>query len=60
MPLTDGMRALRFPLVTTLLIAANLAVWLFYELPHLGSAVADSSFYACSVDRSCQAPCRGT
>jgi hypothetical protein len=32
MPLTDGTRARRFPYVTTLLIAANLIVWIFYEL----------------------------
>jgi membrane associated rhomboid family serine protease len=54
MPLTDGMRALRFPFVTVLIIAANLAVWLLYELPHLGSSVTNSSFYVCSVDGSCQ------
>jgi hypothetical protein len=32
------MRPQRFPIVTVLLILANLAVWLFYELPHLDSS----------------------
>ena len=50
MPLSDGMRPQRFPLVNVLLTLANLAVWLFYELPHLDS-VADSSFYVCSAAR---------
>jgi hypothetical protein len=40
MPLTDGMPARRFPIVTVLLIAANLIVWIFYELPHLHSSIA--------------------
>src|SRR5262249_37302332 len=38
------------------LIAANFAVWIFYELPHLSSSVAHSSFYPCAVDGSCHAP----
>jgi membrane associated rhomboid family serine protease len=53
MPLSDGMRPRRFPIVNVLIILANLAVWLFYELPHLDSSVADSSFYACSVNATC-------
>jgi rhomboid family protein len=56
MPLTDGMPPRRFPLVTTLLIAANFIVWILYELPHLGSSVVHSSFYVCSVNGSCDAP----
>ena len=56
MPLTDGMPPRRFPIVTTLIIVANLIVWIFYELPHLDSSVAHSSFYACDVSGSCNAP----
>ena len=55
-PLSDGMRARRFPIVNVSLIAANLAVWIFYELPHLNSAEAHASFYPCSVSGSCHAP----
>jgi membrane associated rhomboid family serine protease len=53
MPLTDGMPARRFPIVTTLIIVANFAVWTLLELPHLQSSVADASFYVCSVDGTC-------
>ena len=55
-PLSDGIPARRFPFVTVALIAANFAVWIFYELPHLSSSVVHASFYACSVNSSCHAP----
>jgi membrane associated rhomboid family serine protease len=56
LPLSDGVRARRFPVVNITLIVANFAVWLFYELPHLDSAVYHASFYACAVDNACRAP----
>ena len=56
LPLSDGVRARRFPVVNIALIVANFAVWLFYELPHLDSAVYHASFYACAVDSACRAP----
>ena len=31
LPLSDGLRARRFPVVNVSLIVANFAVWLFYE-----------------------------
>jgi rhomboid family protein len=55
-PLSDGIPARRFPIVNVGLIVANFAVWIFYELPHLNSAVAHSSFYPCAVNDSCHAP----
>ena len=39
LPLSDGLPARRFPVVNVLLIVANFAVWLFYELPGLNSAI---------------------
>jgi membrane associated rhomboid family serine protease len=54
MPITDGMSPRRFPVVNVLIIAANLAVWIFYQLPNFESSVMDSSFYVCGVDGSCQ------
>ena len=33
----------RFPLVNTLLIAANLAIFIFYELPDLNAAIVHAS-----------------
>jgi len=56
LPLSDGLRPRRFPIVNVSLIVANFAVWIFYELPHLNSAVYHSSFYPCAVDNTCHAP----
>jgi membrane associated rhomboid family serine protease len=55
-PLSDGMRARSFPFVNVALIVANFAVWLFYELPHLNSSVLHASFYACTVNNTCDGP----
>jgi membrane associated rhomboid family serine protease len=56
LPLSDGIPARRFPIITIAIIAANFAVWIFYELPHLDSSVAHASFYPCTVDGSCHGP----
>ena len=56
LPLSDGIRARRFPVVNVTLIVANFAVFLFYELPNLNAAVYHASFYPCSVDNACRAP----
>ena len=55
-PLSDGIRARRVPWVNIALIAANFAVWILYELPHLNSSIEHASFYVCSVDGSCHSP----
>jgi rhomboid family protein len=56
LPLSDDVRARRFPVVNVALIVANFAVWLFYERPNLDSAVTHASFYPCAVDNACHAP----
>jgi membrane associated rhomboid family serine protease len=56
LPLSDGLRARHFPIVNVSLIVANFAVWIFYELPHLGSSIHHASFYPCAVNGSCHAP----
>jgi membrane associated rhomboid family serine protease len=56
LPLSDGLRSRRFPIVNVSLIVANFAVWFFYELPHLNSSVRHASFYPCSVNGACHAP----
>jgi rhomboid family protein len=56
LPLSDGLRTLRFPIVNTALIVANFAVWIFYELPHLNSSIYHASFYPCTVNGSCHGP----
>jgi membrane associated rhomboid family serine protease len=52
LPLSDGIPARRFPIVNVAIIA----VWLFYELPHLQSSVLHASFYPCTVTRACSGP----
>jgi len=56
LPLSDGIRTRRFPVVNVLLIVANFAVFLFYELPHFNAAVFHASFYPCTVDNACRGP----
>jgi membrane associated rhomboid family serine protease len=56
LPFSDGLRARSFPIVNVSLIVANFAVWLFYELPNLNSAVFHASFYPCTVDNACHGP----
>jgi rhomboid family protein len=56
LPLSDGLPARRFPVVNVTLIVANFAVWLFYELPNLNSAVYHASFYPCTLDHACRGP----
>ena len=55
-PLSDGLFARRFPFVNVALIVANFAVWLFYEVPNLNSAVYHASFYPCTVNNTCHGP----
>jgi len=52
-PLSDGIRARRFPFVNVTIIVANFLVWIQYELPHLGAAVDHASFYPCTVNGAC-------
>jgi membrane associated rhomboid family serine protease len=56
LPLSDGLRTRRFPIVNVSIIVANFAVWLFYELPHLRHAVFEASFYPCTVNNTCHGP----
>jgi membrane associated rhomboid family serine protease len=55
-PLSDGLPARRFPIVNVAIIVANFAVWLFYELPDLRSAVFHATFYPCTVSGACHGP----
>jgi membrane associated rhomboid family serine protease len=56
LPLSDGLPARRFPVANVLLIVANFAVWLFYELPGLNSAIYHASYYPCTLDNACHGP----
>jgi membrane associated rhomboid family serine protease len=52
-PYSDGIPARRFPIVNVALIAANFAVFVFYELPDPEAAIKQASFYSCNVDNAC-------
>jgi membrane associated rhomboid family serine protease len=54
LPLRDNVPTRRFPIVTVALIAANVAVWLFYELPDLNAAVNELAFHPCEVVNECR------
>jgi membrane associated rhomboid family serine protease len=56
LPLSDGLSSRRFPVVNVVLIVANFAVWLLYELPGLNSAIYHASFYPCTLDGACHGP----
>jgi membrane associated rhomboid family serine protease len=53
LPLSDGIPARRFSIVNPAIIAANFCMWIFYELPDLGSSVYHASFYPCTLSGAC-------
>ena len=53
LPLKDNVPTRSFPAVTVTLIAINVAVWLFYQLPNLDRSVNDLAFHPCEVNGSC-------
>ena len=53
LPLRDNVPTRSFPFVTVALIAANVAVWLFYQLPDLDRSVRQLAFHPCEVNDSC-------
>ena len=55
-PLSDGIRARRFPVVNVAIIVACFAVWILYEIPHLNAAIFHASFYPCTVNGACRGP----
>ena len=57
--LSDSLPARRVPAVNILLIVANFAVFIMYELPNMNSAVYHASFYLCTVDNACRGQSRG-
>ena len=54
LPLKDNVPTRSFPLVTIALIAANVFVWIFYELPDLNGAVNELAYHPCEVEDSCR------
>ncbi len=58
LPLSDGLPARRFPVVNVLLIVANFAVFILYELPNMNSAVYHALFYPCTAGNACRGQSR--
>jgi len=55
LPLTDNVPTRRFPVVTVALIAANFAVWLFYEIPDgVQHSVVQLGYRPCEVVDQCR------
>lgn len=52
-PIRDNVPTRSFPVVTVLLIAINVAVWLLYELRDLPHAVNQLAYHPCEVTRAC-------
>ena len=53
LPIRDNVPGRSFPFVTVALIAANVAVFVLYQLPHLERSVVDYGFLPCRVDGTC-------
>ena len=52
-PIRDNAPGRTFPLVTTGLISANLAVFVVYQLHNLDRSIVDYGFFPCRVDDTC-------
>jgi membrane associated rhomboid family serine protease len=53
-PLKDNVPTRSFPLVTVLLIAANAAVWIFYQIPEgVNQSALELAYQPCEVNDSC-------
>jgi membrane associated rhomboid family serine protease len=53
LPIRDNVPTRTFPIVTVGLIAINVAVWLFYQLPDLDGSIRELAFQPCEVNNSC-------
>ena len=51
--LKDNVPTRSFPIATVALIAANVAVWIFYQLPNLEGSVNELAYHPCEVERTC-------
>jgi len=55
-PIRDSQPALTRPIVTIALVAANLAVWLLFQLPDLDGSIGDAAYFPCALEGSCSSP----
>ena len=54
LPLRDNVPTRSFPLVTVALIAANVLVWVLYQLPDLDGSITSFAYQPCEVEGSCR------
>ena len=54
LPVKDNVPTRRFPIVTVAFILANVAVWVFYQLPQLQRSVNELAYHPCEVENSCR------
>jgi membrane associated rhomboid family serine protease len=54
LPLRDNVATRSRPYVTWGLIAANVLVWVLYQLPDLQGSVDEFAYHPCEVERSCE------
>lgn len=52
-PIKDNVPTRSFPIVTVALIAINVAVWIFYQVPDLEGSVMELAYHPCEVENSC-------
>jgi membrane associated rhomboid family serine protease len=53
LPLRDNVPTRSFPLVTVALIAANVLVWVLYQLPNLEGSIVELAYQPCEVVNTC-------
>ena len=53
LPLRDNVPTRHFPIVTVALIAANVLVWVLYQLPDLNGSVNELAYHPCELENSC-------
>ena len=53
LPLRDNVPTRSFPLITVALIAANVLVWVLYQLPDLNGSVNELGYHPCEIENSC-------
>jgi membrane associated rhomboid family serine protease len=53
LPLRDNVPTRSFPFVTVALIAINVAVWIFYQVPDVEASAMELAYHPCEVEDSC-------
>ena len=54
LPLRDNVPTRSRPVLTWALIAANVVVWVLYQLPHLQRSVDELGYHPCELEGSCR------